>query len=219
LKTATPGIYKVRIENALSVLDKTFKVVPAGIFVNQSLHACPGGAVTFNGVIFNAAHPQDTFVYSLPNGLDSTVTVHFQEYPNTRDTLNFVLNTNETYTVQGQVLNTAGTYTFVLVNQYGCDSTLMVNLVYLVGTQNLKDAANVRVIPQPLKDIAQVWVDPNWRFSTLSIYAASGQLVIQQKIAAGAQSMTIDLSKQNSGVYYLILEGLDGRAVTSILKQ
>jgi hypothetical protein len=219
LKTATPGIYKVRIENALSVLEKTFKVVPAGIFVNQSLYACPGGAVTFNGVTFNAAHPQDTFVYSLPNGLDSTLTVHFQEYPNSSDTLNVILNANETYTVQGQVLNTAGTYTFVLVNQYGCDSTLIVDLIYLVGTQNLKDAANLRIVPQPLKDMAEVLVDPNWRFSTLSIYAGTGQLISQQKVAAGAQRMTIDLSKQSSGVYYLILDGLDGRAVTSILKQ
>ncbi len=219
LKVVQPGTYKVKIENQVSVLEKTFLVLPFGVYSEVPLYACPGTSVTYNGVEFNASHPADTFTYQLPSGADSTVFVQFQEYPSTQDTLVVILQSDETFTFNGVELEFAGDYTFVLTNQFGCDSTVVVDLNFLLGTNNLKDAAEVRIVPQPLKDQAQVLLNPEWSFNTLFIYASTGQLVHQQNVTQGASAITIDLTRQPKGVYNLVLEGPLGRAATSFIKQ
>jgi len=219
LKVVLPGTYKVKIENQVSVLEKTFLVLPLAVYSQVPLYACPGNSVTYQGVTFNASHPADTFTYQLPSGADSTVFVQFQEYPSTQDTLVVILQSGETFTFNGMELGSAGDYTFVLTNQFGCDSTIVVDVNILLGTNNLKDAAEVRIVPQPLKDQAQVLLNPEWSFNTLLIYASTGQLVHQQNVTQGASAITIDLARQPKGVYTLVLEGPLGRVATSFIKQ
>jgi subtilisin-like proprotein convertase family protein len=219
LKVVLPGTYKVKIENQVSVLEKTFLVLPATVYSQEPLYACPGDSVTYQGVTFNASHPADTFTYKLPSGAESTVFVQFQEYPSTQDTLVVILQSGETFTFNGMELDSAGDYTFVLTNQFGCDSTIVVDVNILLGTNNLKDAAEVRIVPQPLKDQAQVLLNSEWEFNTLIIYSNTGQLVQQQNVTPGASAITINLAGQPKGVYTLVLEGPLGRAATSFIKQ
>jgi hypothetical protein len=50
LKVAQPGTYKVKIENQVSVLEKTFLVLPFTVYSQVPLYACPGNSVTYQGV-------------------------------------------------------------------------------------------------------------------------------------------------------------------------
>ena len=80
------------------------------------------------------------------NGCDSTVTLNLTVNPNVGSTQNIIACQNVLpYLWNGQSLTAAGTYTALLQNVHGCDSTVTLNLVVnsnISSTQNITTCQN-----------------------------------------------------------------------------
>ena len=91
---------------------------------------CAGETFVFDGNPLTDAGTY-TAVYQDANGCDSTVTLVLNVLPNQLTNIEATICDNQTYTFDGQELNTSGVYTAVLAGENGCDSTLVLTLTVL----------------------------------------------------------------------------------------
>jgi uncharacterized repeat protein (TIGR01451 family) len=105
----------------------------------------------------------------------------------------------ETYVApDGEEYNTSGTYTAILTNAAGCDSTLTINLTILVGIEEW-NSHSIRVFPIPAtQSITAVWDGANIPFT---ITSPDGRVLQSGRLIAG--NYTIDISRLASGNYFL----------------
>ncbi len=101
--------------------------------LNQTL--CPGGSITVNGTVYNAAHPIGTEIFLGGNylGCDSIVIVNLGFYTPSVFNLTQTLCTGGNITVNGTVYDVAhpsGTEVLQNANVNGCDSTVNINLSF-----------------------------------------------------------------------------------------
>jgi uncharacterized repeat protein (TIGR01451 family) len=105
---------------------------------------------------------------------------------------------NEYVAPDGQMYDQSGTYTAVIDNDEGCDSTITINLTITVGVLEL-DNPGIRVFPIPASQtITAMW---NGDATTFTIATPDGRLVRSGRIIAG--SNVIDISALASGTYVL----------------
>jgi hypothetical protein len=90
---------------------------------------CYNNNYNFNGTILSAAGDYLDTLQSLINGCDSLVQLHLFVRPNTTF-VDFYDTTclNIPYVFNGSTFNSAGNYGFILVNEFGCDSSMMLHL-------------------------------------------------------------------------------------------
>ncbi len=95
--------------------------------VNETLQACPGDGVTFNGT-FIPTGDEETFIFQTFDGCDSIVTVYVEPFITviTQDELNACTGTTVNY--QGVDLNPGDQEEFILTDVNGCDSTVQVSV-------------------------------------------------------------------------------------------
>ncbi len=91
---------------------------------------CAGGAYDYNGELLTASGAY-SFVFEGANGCDSTVTVNLTVHPLYTTTINVTQCDGLTYDFNGETLDISGTYTADLSSQYGCDSTVVLNLNFV----------------------------------------------------------------------------------------
>lgn len=105
----------------------------------------------------------------------------------------------DAYTLNGVEYTTAGTFTQVIQNEVGCDSTITLNLTLTVGIDELNGVA-YEVYPNPTAD--QFTIDASQAvYGTYSIQDAQGKLV-KEGIMNGV-STTVDLNEVARGIYFL----------------
>jgi uncharacterized repeat protein (TIGR01451 family) len=110
----------------------------------------------------------------------------------------YVTAVNEYVAPDGQLYDQSGTYTAVVDNDEGCDSTITINLTITVGVLEL-DNPGIRVFPIPASQtITAMW---NGDATTFTIATPDGRLVRSGRIIAG--SNVIDISALASGTYVL----------------
>ncbi len=122
-------------------IDLTFKPTSVG---SETYTGCSGDpyAVTVNGTLYNEANPSGIEVLTNSVGCDSTVTINLVFNPNSNESESYNGCEGDGYavTVNGTLYNEANpTGTEVLTNQYGCDSTVTINLVYNVNLTGNED--------------------------------------------------------------------------------
>ena len=107
-------------------------------------------------------------------------------------------------------LTEPGYYTHVLEGQ-DCDSVIGLTLNVLEGfTEN--DNTSIQVWPNPTNDIVHIEAD---LINKVTLYNLLGQVVLQAE-----KVETIDLSKLEKGVYFLIASNKNGtKAVTKVIKE
>lgn len=88
---------------------------------------CAGDSVIFDGRVFTSAGVY-TDTFSTVNGCDSIMVLNLTLNQPSTTTLNVGICSGNTYTFNGQVLNTTGTYTDTLQNINGCDSIITLSL-------------------------------------------------------------------------------------------
>ena len=71
--------------------------------------------------------------------------------------------------------------------------------------------ANVSIYPNPANDFIMIESENE---TEIKIYSVSGQMVLRQSISEGTN--TIDVSKLNSGIYFIDLEGVMNKVVVKI---
>ncbi len=114
------------IDGCDSVVTTTILVNPTYV-INQSIQLCFGETLTV-GTTTYATSGNYTNVLQSVNGCDSTVNTNLTVLPYYHSTQNVTLCFGETYTIGDSVYSQSGTYTTVLQNQNGCDSTVTTNL-------------------------------------------------------------------------------------------
>ncbi|MEZ4959442.1 MAG: gliding motility-associated C-terminal domain-containing protein [Saprospiraceae bacterium] len=102
---------------------------------NLNTTLCPGGAVTVNGTVYDAANPSgsETFPNGSYLGCDSIVNVNLLFYPPAIFNLGQTLCTGGSVAVNGTVYNEAnpsGTEVLPNASYNGCDSTVNISLVF-----------------------------------------------------------------------------------------
>lgn len=150
----TTGVYTDIITNAAgcdSVIDIDLTVNLSTSYT-QSMSICPGGSVTVGSSTYTSA---GTFTDVLTNlaGCDSTVTTTVNMLATTSYAQTIDLCFGESITVGTSVYEVSGTFTDVLINVAGCDSTV---------TTSLTVAGDI-----------DVTVSPTGSFPTLSVNESS----------------------------------------------
>ncbi len=94
--------------------------------INQSI--CSGSVYDLGGIQYDES---GTYLYTTQNaqGCDSTITLNLTVNPIEEYQFNVSICEGESYNYNGQVLNEAGSYDFLLQTEAGCDSLVALNLV------------------------------------------------------------------------------------------
>ncbi len=134
----TSGTYTATLINAagcdsiatliLTVNDKTYSTTNAAI--------CPGGGYTFNGTTYKTA---GTYTATLKNagGCDSVATLILSIKSTSVSSTSATICQSGSYTFNGTTYRTPGTYTAMLTNSVGCDSTASLVLAYSANATNM----------------------------------------------------------------------------------
>jgi hypothetical protein len=190
-----------------SQLNSTF--VSAGI--DQTI--CNGDQVTLtvtgsqnynwnNGVVdgtpFSPTNTLDYIVTADSAGCQSadTLTVFVNEPTNS--TLNETAL--DSYILNGQTYTQSGTYTQIIPNNEGCDSTITLNLTMNYTGINEINIDIISVSPNPTNGNINVQVSENLIGTRFYIFDEVGRIVSIKSF--NAKITTVDLSGLNQGVYF-----------------
>ncbi len=127
----TTGLtFNVNITNGACILNSNIQTitVPPAILNNISATICSNQTYTFGSQTLSSAGTySDTLVSAL--GCDSVVVLTLSTLQTTSSSINAAICQGGSYTLGTQVLSTSGTYTEVIPNAAGCDSTITLTLV------------------------------------------------------------------------------------------
>ncbi len=128
---STTGVYSITLQNQAgcdSIVNLNLTVILPTTTVNAAI--CSGESYMVGNASFTTA---GTYAINLlnQNGCDSTVTLYLSVLPNVSATVNAVICSGESYFIGSNSFSTSGTYTIVLQNMNGCDSTVTLNLQVL----------------------------------------------------------------------------------------
>ncbi|MFC4231455.1 PKD domain-containing protein [Parasediminibacterium paludis] len=145
----TAGTYTKTLVNAvgcdsIATLNLTVKPVSTS---TTNISICPSALpYTWNGLMFSAAGTQTAHLINYV-GCDSAATLVLTVKATSASTTNASICAGGSYTFNGTVYTTAGTYTKTLVNAVGCDSIATLNLtVKPVSTST----TNISICPSAL---------------------------------------------------------------------
>lgn len=95
-------------------------------------HICKGDSYSQNGFTLPMQNNAGTFSFSnsypLANGCDSVVELNLTVNPTYNTNVDLTICSSATYDFHGQIVDQPGTYYTTLTSQYGCDSTITLNL-------------------------------------------------------------------------------------------
>ena len=78
-------------------------------------------------------------------------------------------------------------------------------------------ASSLNVYPNPVKD--KLYIETEVKIENVAIYTITGVMVGQQTTDNGQQTLTIDLSELNSGIYFVKIKTDNGEIVKRIVKE
>jgi hypothetical protein len=112
-----------------------------------------------------------------------------------------------------------GTYKVVVIDDYGCSSETTFVLEAISGTNNALEAG-WQVMPNPASGLFRVQSQtPIALENRLMIFDYSGRLVLEQAMAEGVASFTIDLTLQPAGVYMMELRSAEKSVWAKLIVQ
>lgn len=117
--------------------------------------------------------------------------------------------------------STPGTYTVTLVVSNGgtCTGTTTQTITVINGTEQLTNAFNVSLAPNPANTNTTINFVGTLRGAlTLELYAADGRLVRQETYGANINTLNLPLGDLASGIYTLRLRTDDGAVVKRLVK-
>lgn len=115
-----------------------------------------------------------------------------------------------TYTVTFTVTDAGG-------NSINCDFELIVNIILGVGDPEL--AESLALYPNPAQDYVKLTNPRNLELTELSIYDITGKLMSRMDLEEMTDEITLDVSKLNSAVYFVIIKDEFNQIVRRIVKQ
>jgi hypothetical protein len=98
-----------------------------GIAETKNLSLCTGDSIKVNDITYDEPGNYSQIFQSI-SGCDSTVNINIKGLVPTSRQIAFKICDDETITINDQNYSESGIYTQVLTNQFGCDSTLTINI-------------------------------------------------------------------------------------------
>ena len=116
-------------------------------------------------------------------------------------------------------LNRTYCYTVISVSANGIESDksneACAQPLACIGLNEL--ASSLNVYPNPVKD--KLYIETEVKIENVAIYTITGIMVGQQTTDNGQQTLTIDLSELNSGIYFVKISTDNGEIVKRIVKR
>lgn len=151
------------------------------------------------------------------NGCAGTDQVTVVVNPTVTTVLNEVTLGN--YTLNGQTYSQSGTYTQTLTSQNGCDSIITLNLS-ISGVGIGEDEMKFEFYPNPTNGMVYVSASNNAGTLNYEVTDANGRVIATAVNAInGAATTSIDLSKVETGVYFIRLSNTTGDKVYRVVVQ
>lgn len=159
-----------------------------------------------DGVAFNPTATQDYTVSADSAGCLSidVVTVTVNEHTTATQTETAL--DSYTWSVNNQTYTQSGTYTAIIPNEAGCDSTITLDLsLDFTGLEENSQGALFSVFPNPAQSIINVKADNKLIGDVYTIYDNSGRVVLTGKL--NSQNTTIELNNLSGGIYMFSVGG------------
>jgi hypothetical protein len=173
------------------------------VFTNEFADGCDSVQV-LGQVFYSTGTAFDTLAAS--SGCDSIIYYQVQIYPSVLFSFQDTFPPGQTYTLpNGQVVDSAGTYSLTYQTQQGCDSTLIFTLVEdsATGALLLSDESWVKVYPNPTSDLVQISFSEKWIDGSLQVYDAAGKLVTEISLRE-SQNEHLKVEAWAAGTYTLV---------------
>jgi hypothetical protein len=153
-----------------------------------------------DGVAFNPTATQDYTVSADSAGCLSTDVVTVTVNEHTTATQTETALDSYTWPINSQTYTQSGTYTAIIPNAAGCDSTITLNLsLDFTGINEISQENLFTVFPNPAQSQINVKADSKLIGAGYSIYDNTGRIVLTGKL--NAQNTTIELNNLSGGIY------------------
>jgi hypothetical protein len=216
ISTATYTVTGTDANNCTNTDQVTVTVNPLPtVNAGNDQTVCSGTAVTLSGSGANtyswnnsvsngvAFTPASTTTYTV-TGTDVNGCVNTDDVTvNVNDTSFSTLNESalDSYTLNGQTYTQSGSYTQVLTNASGCDSTITLNLTLsFTGINESEDVSTFRIFPNPTRDVVFIEFAAE-RTDVYILMDASGRKV--QMGTLNGKTTSISLKDLSTGTYML----------------
>lgn len=159
-----------------------------------------------------------TLELSSAQSCDSIVILNLIVNPTNEIILNETINEGETFVFNNQELTETGEYVSHLINEFGCDSTVTLNLTVVTQVFTNEILYNqISVFPNPTNSILYINignVDENIKADIfISITDIAGKEIINKQRYVG----NLDLSTFKSGIYFLNIYLKNSKLTTKLI--
>jgi hypothetical protein len=172
---------------------------PVTLTAINSLNYSWDNGVT-DGVAFNPTSTQDYTVSADSAGCLSTDVVTVTVNENTTATQTQTALDSYTWPINSQTYTQSGTYTAVIPNAAGCDSTITLDLsLDFTGINEFSEDNLFTVFPNPAQSLINIRVDSKLIGSVYTISDNAGRAVLTGKL--NSKVTTIELNNLSGGIY------------------
>ena len=153
-----------------------------------------------DGVAFNPTSTQDYTVIADSAGCLSTDVVTVTVNENTSATQTQTALDSYTWTINSQTYTQSGTYTAVIPNAAGCDSTITLDLsLDFTGINEFSEDNLFTVFPNPAQSAINIKADNKLIGEIYTIYDNTGKVILTGKL--NSQNTIIELGALSGGIY------------------
>ena len=153
-----------------------------------------------DGVAFNPTSTQDYTVIADSAGCLSTDVVTVTVNENTSATQTQTALDSYTWPINSQTYTQSGTYTAVIPNAAGCDSTITLDLsLDFTGINEFSEDNLFTVFPNPAQSAINIKADNKLIGDVYTIYDNTGRAVMTGKL--NSKDTTIELNNLSGGIY------------------
>ena len=153
-----------------------------------------------DGVAFNPTSTQDYTVIADSAGCLSTDVVTVTVNENTSATQTQTALDSYTWTINSQTYTQSGTYTAVIPNAAGCDSTITLDLsLDFTGINEFSEYNLFTVFPNPAQSAINIKADNKLIGEIYTIYDNTGKVILTGKL--NSQNTIIELGALSGGIY------------------
>jgi hypothetical protein len=164
---------------------------------------CDGEQYVYRGKVYSVAGTfRDTVRHV--NNCDSIYVLHLSVYPKYVQTLESTIASGESYSLNGKVFNTTGTYRDTLKTMNGCDSIFVLNLEVTPTISIQRAYFGLNIYPNPSTDQVIIETRAVPQSFTVELFDVNAQLIRKEEWSGMVpQRKSWDLQKFPAGVYFI----------------
>jgi hypothetical protein len=172
-------------------------------------YTAPDGAVYNNSGQYTAIIPNNA-------GCDSTISINLTINNASSSTQNESAIDIYTWPVNGQTYTESGIYTETLINSFGCDSVITLNLSIESSSIIELNGIEIRLSPNPFRNSLIITSDEKFIGVSYEILNETGMIVALGEIKTIIE--ILDLEKLTNGIYFFKLKSEENKIIRLVKK-